>query len=123
MSDKKIMCEPIGIATTVGQLREMLKDCPDDMGFGFLNQPMQELYKFDSGGITAVVFQPVEDVLDGIGKVSVIVGYQCKLCGTKGDFMDFPVYKYCTEFGKEMDIFCVNPNCDGQNEDLTEITE
>lgn len=61
MSDKKRVCEPIGIATTVGQLRDMLKDFPDDMCFGFLNQPMQELFKYDDGGISAVVFQPIDE--------------------------------------------------------------
>lgn len=48
----------IGRPTTLGELREMTKDYPDEVGFGFRNQPMQSLFEVKyQGEAIYVVFQ------------------------------------------------------------------
>lgn len=51
--------EELGQASTVGELKRLLKDIPDDVSFCFLNQPMQTLYSsFDPNlGTHSVYFQ------------------------------------------------------------------
>lgn len=44
-------------ALTVGQLREQLNTFPDDVSFGFRNQPMQKLHHIKKSDFEAVVFQ------------------------------------------------------------------
>lgn len=38
----------LGIATTVGELKKLIADYPDDISFGFQNQPMQELIEINA---------------------------------------------------------------------------
>ena len=35
----------LGKPMTLGEFREMTKDYPDEVGFGFRNQPMQSLFE------------------------------------------------------------------------------
>ena len=52
----------IGVPETLGQLREMIKDYPDDISFGFFQQPMQELIEYKtSTDVTFVVFNEIFD--------------------------------------------------------------
>ena len=72
----------LGEAKTIGELRELVKNYPDETSFGFRNQPMQSLreivYKDDN--ILFVVF-------DG----DINSQYECKFCGKTHPFV--------TEFG------------------------
>ncbi len=48
----------LGIVSTIGQLRKLIKKYPDETSFGFRNQPMQELTESQSDeGQTFVSFQ------------------------------------------------------------------
>lgn len=47
----------LGQATTVGQLKDLLKNYDNDTSFGFRNQPMQDLYEVKDGDKTYIVFQ------------------------------------------------------------------
>lgn len=38
----------LGVATTVGELRKLIEQYPDETSFGFRNQPMQALYEVDT---------------------------------------------------------------------------
>ncbi len=51
-------CKSLGIVSTIGQLRKLIKKYPDNTSFGFRNQPMQELTESTSDvGQTFVTFQ------------------------------------------------------------------
>lgn len=47
----------IGRATTIGELKKMIKDYPDNIPFGFRNQPMQSLYEIKYSDVMYVAFQ------------------------------------------------------------------
>jgi len=47
----------LGIATTIGELKKLIKNYPDDTSFGFRNQPMQKLYEVKYGDDVFVTFQ------------------------------------------------------------------
>ena len=47
----------LGIATTIGELKKLIKNYPDDTSFGFRNQPMQKLYEVKYDDIVFVTFQ------------------------------------------------------------------
>ena len=47
----------LGTAETIGELKEIIKDYPDDTSFGFRNQPIQEIHEFKYTEVTFVVFQ------------------------------------------------------------------
>jgi len=49
-----VLCQKIGAANTVGDLRKLLEPYGDEVGFGFRNQPMQSLFEIDS---KFIVFQ------------------------------------------------------------------
>ena len=49
------------IAETIGDLKKQIEDLPDEMPFGFLNQPMQQIAIREwSGGGKCAVFNGVE---------------------------------------------------------------
>ena len=52
-----IHCKPLGIAMTVGELMDILERYPRSTGFGFRNQPMQELHELKYTDKTFIVFQ------------------------------------------------------------------
>ena len=55
------------IAKTIGELKEQIKDLPDDMEFGFLNQPRQQIAVREySDGYKCAVF-------NGLGKKIAII--------------------------------------------------
>ena len=47
----------IGIPRTVGEIRKMIEQYPDDMPLNFLNQPAQALYYSESETLKFVCFQ------------------------------------------------------------------
>lgn len=47
----------LGIPQTVGELRKLLEQYPDDASFGFRNQPLQILYYLEYPGLKCVCFQ------------------------------------------------------------------
>lgn len=47
----------LGIAQTIGELKKLIAEYPDETSFGFRNQPMQELYEVENKEETFVVFQ------------------------------------------------------------------
>lgn len=50
------------MAMTVGELRQQIQGLPDDMEFGFLNQPRQQLtVRVYSDGYKCLVFNGTED--------------------------------------------------------------
>ena len=51
------VCEKLGTATTIGELKKLIENFDDNISFGFRNQPMQDLYKIDYEDFTAIVFQ------------------------------------------------------------------
>lgn len=53
----------IGQPVTVGELRKMLNDYPDDCSFGFRNQPMQELVESVYNNEKFVSFQEIAEPL------------------------------------------------------------
>jgi|GEM_PF-3618500 len=52
-----VHCKPLGIVSTVGELMDILKQYPRATGFGFRNQPMQELHELKYTDAVYVVFQ------------------------------------------------------------------
>ena len=48
----------LGVATTIGNLKKMIENYPDDTSFGFRNQPIQELHEVKYDNVVSVVFQP-----------------------------------------------------------------
>lgn len=50
---------PLGIPTTVGELKKLIEKYPDDISFGFMNQPIQELCEYKGGGNVFVVFKEI----------------------------------------------------------------
>jgi hypothetical protein len=56
MNQKKL-----GLPKTIGELRELIKDYPDETEFGFFNQPMQELWERVDEDEKAVVFNGLSD--------------------------------------------------------------
>jgi hypothetical protein len=51
----------LGTPVTIGELREMIKDFPDDTHFGFRNQPIQKLEVNEYDGVVYVSFQEIEE--------------------------------------------------------------
>lgn len=47
----------LGEAKTIGELKELIKNYPDETSFGFRNQPMQSLHEVKSDETVFVVFQ------------------------------------------------------------------
>lgn len=47
----------LGTAHTIGDLKKMIKDYPDDISFGFRNQLMQCLYEIKYPDQTFICFQ------------------------------------------------------------------
>tara|TARA_B110001452_G_scaffold265390_1_gene269935 strand:+ start:113 stop:316 length:204 start_codon:yes stop_codon:yes gene_type:complete len=47
----------LGVAQTIGELKKLIAEYPDETSFGFRNQPMQELYEVQNKEETFVVFQ------------------------------------------------------------------
>lgn len=47
----------IGSPCTVGRLKQILKHFPDDLDFGFRNQPMQQLVFISRDGYNCLVFE------------------------------------------------------------------
>jgi len=68
----------LGIATTIGELRALIKDYPDDTSFGFVNQPMQELFTRKFQDFNFVGFQP-PDEFEGMTVEEIIEKLQNKL--------------------------------------------
>jgi len=56
-SESNSQIRSLGIATTIGELKELIKNYPDDTSFGFRNQPMQKLYEVKYDDIVFVTFQ------------------------------------------------------------------
>jgi predicted translin family RNA/ssDNA-binding protein len=50
-------CKKIGKAKTIGELKELIKNYPDNTLFGFRNQPIQELYECKYDEFNALLFQ------------------------------------------------------------------
>lgn len=48
---------PLGVATTIGELKKIIQNYPDETSFGFRNQPMQELHEVKYPDVVFVVFQ------------------------------------------------------------------
>ena len=46
----------LGVVKTIRELKEVIKDYPDETSFGFRNQPMQELYEVKYPDALFVVF-------------------------------------------------------------------
>jgi hypothetical protein len=54
----KVKVVRIGTAITIGELRKLIKEYPDDTPFGFRNQPMQSLFSvIHEGHKESIVFQ------------------------------------------------------------------
>ena len=49
----------LGTPITIGELKELIKDYPDDTSFGFRNQPIQKLHEISYSGSKFVAFQEV----------------------------------------------------------------
>lgn len=47
----------LGVATTIGELKKLIENYPDETSFGFRNQPMQELHEVKYFDVVFVVFQ------------------------------------------------------------------
>lgn len=45
MKGKEMEAKKLGLPKTIGELKELIKDYPPETGFGFQNQPMQELWE------------------------------------------------------------------------------
>ena len=56
-SESNSQIRSLGIATTIGELKELIKNYPDDTSFGFRNQPMQKLYEVKYDDDVFVTFQ------------------------------------------------------------------
>ena len=56
-SESNSQIRSLGIATTIGELKELIKNYPDDTSFRFRNQPMQKLYEVKYDDIVFVTFQ------------------------------------------------------------------
>ena len=54
---KQNFTRSLGIATTIGELKKLIENYPDETSFGFKNQPVQELYEVKSPDVMFVVFQ------------------------------------------------------------------
>ena len=54
---KPCVVRSLGQPETIGELRELIKDYPDWISFGFRNQPMQTLCEVAYTNITFVCFQ------------------------------------------------------------------
>lgn len=47
----------IGTPKTIGELKKLIENYPDETSFGFLNQPMQDLFERKFGDQVFVCFQ------------------------------------------------------------------
>ena len=56
-TNKGLIVTTLGTAETIGELKEIIKDYPDDTSFGFRNQTIQEIHEFKYTEVTFVVFQ------------------------------------------------------------------
>ena len=50
----------LGVVDTIGGLKKLIENYPDDTSFGFRNQPMQELHEVDHGDVLFIVFQETD---------------------------------------------------------------
>lgn len=75
----------LGTATTIGELRELIKNYPDETSFGFRNQAMQELHEVKYPDETFVVFQPNEPnpMQGGAWEITIKEG-ACPKCSNFG---------------------------------------
>lgn len=64
----------IGQPVTVGELRKMLNDYPDDCSFGFRNQPMQELVESVYNNEKFVSFQEIAEPLKLVPANNLSIG-------------------------------------------------
>jgi hypothetical protein len=55
----------IGTASTIGELRDLIKDYSNETSFGFRNQPIQQLVEVDYSGEKFVVFDEFIDKMEG----------------------------------------------------------
>lgn len=53
---EKISYKELGKATTIGELRDLIKDYDDEHSFGFRNQPIQYLHELKIKDKTFIVF-------------------------------------------------------------------
>lgn len=57
---ENINYKPLGIAKTIGELKELIKNYDDNIEFGFRNQPIQQLIEVKYDDTVFVVFDEIE---------------------------------------------------------------
>ncbi|HMR88500.1 MAG TPA: hypothetical protein PKD51_10115 [Saprospiraceae bacterium] len=72
----------LGIPTTVGQLRAMISSYPDDMTFGFRNQPRQMLETLDGNMFFDYTKSCATCSSDDGEYVSIVDCYLCPSCNS-----------------------------------------